>query len=121
MTVKHILSFALVGMFACFTSVYAQSTPGEQRITESIIVNGQQMQGVIVVHNGVIQTYTCASPASYVTVEGSEAGWACFDAPTGMWLLHAQPPAQDSTTYQQPTVVYSQPSSTVYVPSPYYS
>src|SRR5579862_5892870 len=67
-----------------------------QRFAQSIIVNGQPAQGVLVVQNGSIQSYTCASPQPYATPDRASNGWACFDQASGQWLLHALPPqAQD--------------------------
>src|SRR6516165_3209271 len=76
-------------------------------------VNGQQVQGVMVVQNGTVQTYTCLSPQQYVTVDQSSSGWACFEETTGVWLLHSQPP-QTAYSYQQPQVYGTTPAVPVY-------
>jgi len=117
---KLVLSMIIAALVIVFTSALAQaSTAAEQRIIQPITVNGQSAQGVLVVENGAVLTVSCDSPVPYVTANQSESGWACFEQATGMWLLHAQPTAQQSST------VYNSPS-TVYVPTyssyyPYYS
>lgn len=107
----------IIGMLASCYSVFAQAP--QERIAQAIVVNGQQAQGVIVVQNGTIQSQTCAAPQQYTSDDQSSSGWACFEASTGMWLLHALPPAQASAPQQAPTVIYSQPAP-VFVPAPPY-
>ena len=123
MTNKVMPSLALAVVLAWAISVHGQVvSTGEQRIIQQIIVNGQQAQGVLVIRNGTIQTFTCPSPQSYVTENQSQSGWACFDQATGTWLLHAQAPAPavvSAPPQQQPVIVYSQPSPT-YVVAPTY-
>jgi hypothetical protein len=124
---KFILSMIIAALVISFPSVFAQSsTAGEHRIIQSITVNGQPAQGVLVVQNGTVQTYSCQSPEPYVAANRSESGWACVEPATGMWLLHAQPPSPDAAaaTQQSPTDIYSEPN-TIYVPTyslgyPYY-
>jgi len=107
----------IMGLLVSSHLVFGQiPTSGQQRIPQSIIINGQQVQGVMVVQNGTVQTYTCSSPQQYVTVDQSSSGWACFEETTGMWLLYAQPPPEN-TAPRAPTIVYSQPTP-VYVPAP---
>src|SRR5262245_57587286 len=90
-------------LLVCSHSAFGQAPPsGQQRILQPIIINGQQQeQGVMVVQNGTVQTFTCPYPQQYETVDQSSSGWACFEEATGMWLLHAQPPQQTPQTYQQ--------------------
>jgi hypothetical protein len=109
----------IIGLLVCFHSVLGQTaTSGPQRIFQSIIINGQQQeQGVMVVQNGTVQTFTCPYPQQYVTVDQSSSGWACFEEATGMWLLHAQPPQQTTYTYQQPPL-YSYQQAPAYVSAP---
>src|ERR1041385_7876959 len=107
----------IVGVLASSYSVFAQAL--QERIPQAIIVNGQQAQGVLVVENGTIQSQTCPAPQQYVAADQSSSGWACFETSTGVWLLHAQPPAQASAPQQAPTVIYGNPSP-VYVPAPAY-
>lgn len=109
------LGFLLIlGMLASRYSVFAQAP--QERIPQAIIVNGQQGQGVIIVQNGTIQSQSCAAPQQYMAADQSSTGWACFEASTGTWLLHAQPPAQASAPQQAPTVIYTSPAP-VYVPA----
>src|SRR5215471_15816988 len=88
----------IMGLLVSSYPVFGQvGTSGQQRIPQAIIINGQQAQGVMVVQNGTVQSYTCASPQQYVTADQSSSGWACYEETTGVWLLHAQPP--QGTTY----------------------
>src|ERR1051326_3046005 len=105
---RLLLSLLLVGIALYPASVaFAQiGRPASQRITEQLIVNGQQVQGAMVTENGVVQSYTCTSPQPYITLNQSMSGWACFDQATGTWLMNAQPPVQ-----QQTSTVYSEPRS----------
>ena len=100
-------------------AVLAQSSlSGQHRIIRPIMINGQSAQGALIVENGVDQTYSCQSPQPYVTTDQSESGWACFDASSGLWLLHAQPSSSAAvpSTQESPTVIYSDPN-TVNVPT----
>jgi hypothetical protein len=129
MRTKFVFSMIIAALMIFFPSAFGQSntaTAAEDRIIQSITLNGQTAQGVLVVENGTVQSYTCRSPAPYITSDQSESGWACFEQATGMWLLHAQPPTQAAAaaSQQSPTVIYREPT-TVYVPSynygyPYY-
>jgi hypothetical protein len=117
------LTFSLImGLLVSSYPVFGQvATSGQQRIPQAIIINGQQAQGVMVVQNGAIQTFTCASPQQYVTADESSSGWACYEQTTGVWLLHAQPPQETTYSYQQPPV-YSYQQPPAYVPGvPVYS
>jgi hypothetical protein len=124
---RLLLSWLLVGVPLYSASIaFAQiGPPANQRITQQLIINGQQVQGVMVTDNGAIQSYTCSSPQPYVTVDQSSSGWACFDQATGNWLMNAQPPIQQesSNVYTEPpATVYTEPSTAYgYYPSyPYY-
>jgi len=87
----------IVGLLVCSYSAFGQIPPsGQQRIPQPIIINGQRAEGVMVVQNGTVQTFTCPSPQQYVTADQSSSGWACYEQTTGVWLLHAQPPSQTS-------------------------
>jgi hypothetical protein len=124
MFTRLLLSLLLVGVPLYPASVaFAQiGPPASQRITQELIINGRQVQGVMVTANGVVQSYTCSSPQPYLAADQSSSGWACFDQATGAWLMNAQPPAeqQSSTVYAEPPVtVYSEPS-TAYGYYPYY-
>ena len=116
------LSLIMVGTWVCFQSIaFAQSIPtGGQRIAQPIVVNGQQAQGVLVVQNGNVQAFTCSSPQEYVTADQSSSGWACFEAATGVWLLHAQPPQQQAApqAFPAPTQTSPAPPPTVVYGAP---
>jgi hypothetical protein len=109
------IGFALVmGILIYPSSGFGQAgVSGQERLVQPVIINGQQVQGVMVVENGLVQTHTCSYPQQYVTVDQSSSGWACFEQTTGVWLLHALPPTQAPT---QTTYVYQQPP--IYVSSP---
>ena len=95
----------IIGLLVSSYPVFGQvATSGQQRIPQPIIINGQQAQGVMVVQNGTVQSYTCPSPQQYVTADESSSGWACYEETTGVWLLHAQPLQLSTYTYQQPPV-----------------
>src|SRR5262245_56092740 len=115
---KLIFSTVIAALMIFFQSAFAQSTIENQRITQSITVNGEPAMGALVVRNGTVQTLDCSSPQPYVTADRSESGWACFEQATGVWLLHALPPAHvaNTTPQQSPTVIYSTPR-TVYLPT----
>ena len=108
----------IMGLLVSSYPVFGQvATSGQQRIPQAVIINGQQAQGVMVVQNGTVQSYTCPSPQQYVTADQSSSGWACYEETTGVWLLHAQPPQGTTYSYQQ-TPVYSYQQPPAYVPSP---
>ena len=46
MVMKIVLSVVLVGALVCFAGPLAQTAPLQQRITQPIVMNGQQVQGV---------------------------------------------------------------------------
>jgi hypothetical protein len=104
--VKKLGLCLLILAFVYSPSLFAQGG-ATGRIRQSIVINGQAAEGVYLIQNGVVQGATCSNPQPYETVDGSSSGYACFDVPSGTWLLSAQP-------------VYTQPN-TVYVPSPTYS
>src|SRR3954470_21753636 len=120
---RLLLSLMLIGLPLSYaTPAHAQiGPPAQTRTAETIIINGQETQGVMVTDNGVLQSYTCPSPQPYTAADGSSTGWACFDQASGMWLLNAQAPAQSAGVYsEQP--VYEQPSTVYnYYGSPAYS
>ena len=106
------LSVLLVRAIVCSgTTLRAQAVPPtEQQITQPIIVNGEQVNGVTIIENGVVQSYTCPYPQQYVTADQSSSGWTCFDETTGTWLTQALPP-QSADLYNQPPVVYDSGAS----------
>src|SRR5438093_1251045 len=78
MVMKIVLSVVLVAALVCFAGPLAQTAPLQQRITQPIVMNGQQVQGVTVIQDGAIVSYSCTSPQPYVAVDQSSSGWACF-------------------------------------------
>src|SRR5262249_15998264 len=99
--VKKILLSVLIAGLVCFVGApLAQAAPSQQRVAEVIVVNGQQVQGVTVIQNGAVQSYTCPAPQEYVAADQSSSGWACYDQSTGTWLMHALP-QQMATVYDQ--------------------
>ena len=102
------LHFVLAG--ALFLSAgRAFGSPMEHhRIPQTIIVNGQQAEGVTVIQNGLAQTFYCPNPQPYTAVDQSSSGWACFDANTGSWLLNAMPPAS-ANVYTRPPYDHAAP------------
>ena len=95
MRVRHILRSAslvlLAGGIAGPGFAQDQATPG--RIPQQIIINGQQANGAYVPRpTGGLQSFTCANPQHYTTVDGSTQGWACYDQRTATYLLNALPP-----------------------------
>jgi hypothetical protein len=112
---KLSLSVLILAFFAYSPSLFAQGPTG--RFRQSIIINGQAANGVYLMENGVVQSPSCANPQPYQTVDGSSAGYACFDAPSGTWLLSAQPAyTQPSTAYYYPQPTYSYEYSPYYYP-----
>jgi hypothetical protein len=124
MVKKALLSLLPAAALICFASLArAQSAPAAQRIEQEVIINGQQVPGLMIVHNGVVQSYTCSSPQEYQAADQTSSGWACYDQSTGTWLLHAVPPQQTAVNEQasnDQAAVYYQPGSDAY-PYPYYS
>src|SRR5262245_57117503 len=119
-----LLSLLLVGapLFSASLAFAQTAPPAAQRITQQLIINGQQVSGVMVTENGMVQRYSCQSPQPYVTVDQSSTGWACFDQATGSWLMNAQPPLQQqSATVYPEQPVYTEPSTVYgYYPHSYY-
>jgi len=106
--VVHKLSVSLLILaFVVYSpALFAQGSTG--RIHQSIVINGQAADGTFLIQDGTVQSAACANPQPYQTIDGSSTGYACFDVPSGTWLLNAQP-------------VYNTQSNTVYVPTPTYS
>ena len=120
MRTKFVFSMIIAAIVILTPALLGQSsTAADHRIIESITINGQTENGVLILRNGNLQTPTCPSPEPYVTPDQSESGWACYEQQTGMWLLHAQP-TSIAPAEQPPTVIYNEPN-TVYVPSYSYS
>jgi hypothetical protein len=102
---KLSVSLLILAFVAVSPSLFGQGSTG--RIHQSIVINGQAADGTFLIQNGAVQGTSCANPQPYQTIDGSSTGYACFDVPSGTWLLNAQP-------------IYTQPN-TVYVPTPTYS
>jgi hypothetical protein len=100
---KFLLSMLVVGALVCFAGApLAQTAQIEERIAHVIIVNGQQVQGVMVLRDGLAQSYTCPSPQQYVLPDQSSSGWACLDPASGTWLMNASPLPTGDAYDQQP-------------------
>ena len=111
-----ILSVLLAGMLVFSAGpTFAQ---WQQRVQQPIIVNGQQTEGVTVLQNGTVQTFSCPSPQPYTTADGSSGGLACFDQSTGTWLMDALP-SQSSGAYpeESPGYYYGYQGVTPYYPN----
>jgi hypothetical protein len=109
-------SFALHFVFAgaLFLSAgraFGSPVPEQHRIPQTIIVNGQQAEGLTVIQNGLVQTFNCPNPQPYIAVDQSSSGWGCFDANTRSWLLNAMPPAS-ANVYTEPRHYHGVPSDT---------
>jgi len=88
------LHFVLAGaLFLSAGRAFGSPVPHRHEIPQTIIVNGQQAEGVTVTQNGFALTFYCPNPQPYSAVDQSSSGWACFDANTGRWSLNAMPPA----------------------------
>jgi hypothetical protein len=110
---KSLLSLLLAAALVCFAGVaFAQTVAPAERVERAVIINGHEVPGVMVIQNGVIQSYTCTSPQEYVAVDQSSQGWACYDQASGTWFLNALP-QQSANVYEQ-TPVYDQEAPTVY-------
>ena len=123
-------------LLTVFTSEGFSRAQGTQnRIPQQIVINGQVVNGAIVLApGGQVQSFTCSSPQHYVTADGASQGWACYEEATGVWLLSALPPApaqaapaplpvpqqppfqQPQPQSQQPAVIYPQAPPTVGYP-----
>jgi hypothetical protein len=120
------IGLAIVCMFALAPLAFSQAQTAQNRISQQIVINGQQANGAFVTAaTGGMQSFTCPSPQQYATPDGGSQGWACYDQATGVWLLNAVPPAAaqapaqapspvQTTPQQQPTVVYQQPPAVIY-------
>jgi hypothetical protein len=110
-----VLGVALITFGA--SNGFSQVPVAQDRIVQSVIINGQQVNAAYVTApEGGVQSFTCSAPQQYVTPDGAGQGWACYDSTTGYWLLNAVPPAQVQTP---PAVVYQQaPPAVIYRTSP---
>lgn len=93
---NFIACLLLAGTFMFLAGGNAIQAAPEERIPQSVMINGIQYQGMTVLQNGIIQVPNCAAPQPYTSLDQSSSGWACYDQSAGVWLLHAvapQPPA----------------------------
>jgi len=109
-------SAVLLTVFA--TQGFSRVQGGQTRIPQQIVINGQTVNGAIVVASGgQVQSFTCSSPQHYVTADSASQGWACYEEASGVWLLSALPPAQAQAppaplpVPQQPQVQQPQPQT----------
>src|SRR5262245_28157351 len=114
-----ILTLTLVSLFLLAIPGASQIQAEQQRIPQQVVINGQTVNAVAVIAaSGGLQTYSCLNPQQYTASDGSSQGWACYDQSTGVWLLHAVPPAQAQIQSVQPPPsqpqvqqpIYSQPA-----------
>jgi hypothetical protein len=124
------ISLAIVCTFALAPMAFSQTQTAQNRISQSIVIGGQQANGAYVTAStGGMQSFTCSNPQQYATPDGGSQGWACFEQATGVWLLNAVPPAAAQTSApvpvpasgqqtEQPNVVYQQPPTVVYQQQP---
>src|SRR5215813_15584477 len=97
------LHLVLAGaLFLASERAFGSPVPHQHRIPQTIIVNGQQAEGVTVTQNGLALTFNCPNPRPYTAVDQSSSGWACFDANTGSWLLNAMSPASTNVNTKPP-------------------
>src|SRR5215831_229326 len=96
-------SFVVVVLLVTAVSGFSQAQPAQNRIPQQVVINGQTVNAVhVVAAGGGFQAYTCLNPQQYTAVDGSSQGWACYEQSTGVWILHALPPAQAQQPQQQP-------------------
>src|SRR5215467_1241044 len=106
------LHFVLSGvLFLSVGRAFGSPGPHQHRIPQTIIVNGQQAEGVTVIQNGSAPKFYCPNPRPYTAVDQSSSGWACFDANTGSWLLNAMPPASANVPEGTSRPVREKPSA----------
>ncbi|HEY2384280.1 MAG TPA: hypothetical protein VGK48_24155 [Terriglobia bacterium] len=114
------LCLLLTGSLICLVGVNVATAAPQQRIPQSIVVNGQQTMGVTLLQNGIPESPNCAAPQPYTAVDQSSSGWACYDQTGGVWLLHAQPPQAQAYPEPAPEYEYGYPDVTPYYPDDYY-
>jgi hypothetical protein len=108
---KAIVLLLLLTSLCLGLSGPALAQTSETRIPETVIVNGQQAQGITVIVNGAVQQFSCSNPQPYITTNQSSSGWACYDQNSGAWLLQSLAP--------QSTAGYTPSDSYSYYGSPY--
>jgi len=96
----------------------------QNRVPQQVVINRLTVNAATVMTAaGQIQSFTCSSPQRYAAADGGSQGWACYEEATGVWLLHAVPPAQAQGAPvplpQQPSV-YQPPAPVPQAPAPVY-
>jgi hypothetical protein len=103
-------SFVVAVLLVTAVPGFSQVQPAQNRIPQQVVINGQTVNAVhVVAAGGGLQAYTCLNPQQYMAVDGSSQGWACYEQSTGVWILHALPPAQAPQPQAQPPVQVPQP------------
>jgi hypothetical protein len=96
-----ITAVALLAMSA--SDGFSRTQTGQNRVPQEVVINGQTVTAATVTTaQGQIQSFTCSSPQHYVTPDGSQQGWACYEQTTGVWLLNAVPPVQQTPSAPAP-------------------
>src|SRR5207237_10769399 len=98
LSMRNRAGFLAVGSAVLLTGLtsegFSRAQGTQNRIPQQIVINGQVVNGAIVLApGGQVQSFTCSSPQHYVTADGASQGWACYEEATGVWLLSALPPA----------------------------
>jgi hypothetical protein len=97
-----ITAVALLAMSA--SDGFSRTQTGQNRVPQEVVINGQRVTAATVTTaQGQIQSFTCSSPQHYVTPDGSQQGWACYEQTTGVWLMNAVPPVQPAQSVPAPT------------------
>src|SRR3954467_15113478 len=119
---KVLLLSVLMAAIVLYPAAGALAQVFQQQIPQTVIIDGQQVQGVDVISNGTAQSVSCPSPQPYTAANGSSSGWACYDQNSGTWLLNALPPQQSVGVYpqQEPGYYGDYPAAAPYYPYGYY-
>src|ERR1051326_4334645 len=111
---RKLLLFVLLVVALIVLSGFAQ-----ERVEQTLLIKGREVDGVMIMQDGVAQSVTCPSPQPYVTGDGTSTGWACLDPATGIWLMNAKKQSDTGYTQQpEPSTVYSYYSSPYWYPYP---
>jgi hypothetical protein len=118
---RKLLLWVLLLIAALITlsgSTVAIGAPRQEHVEQTLLIKGREVDGVMIMQDGVAQSITCPSPQPYVTADGTSTGWACFDPATEMWLMNAK--AQSATGYAQQPVYQERSTVYSYYSSPYW-
>src|SRR5438034_9618860 len=82
--------FLAAGIVLLWTvSGFSQVRAAQNRIPQSVVINGQTVNGAYVTApGGQLQRFTCPAPQHYIASDGASPGCACCGYPTGLWHLH---------------------------------